>query len=45
MMKQLLNLMPNPMRGNDYDKVLKPKKENITILPGFFMLDEKVIFN
>ena len=42
MMKQPLNLMPNPMGGNDYDKVLKPEKESIAILPGFSVLDDAV---
>lgn len=42
MMKQPLNLMPNPMGGNDYDKVLKPEKESIAILPGFSVLDDAI---
>jgi hypothetical protein len=42
MMKQPMNLMPNPMGGNDYEKVLKPEKESIAILPGFSVLDDAV---
>ena len=42
MMTQPMNMMNNPMGGKDYEKILKPEKESINILPNFSLIDDSV---
>ena len=42
MMTQPMNMMSNPMGGKDYEKILKPEKESINILPNFSLIDDSV---